>query len=355
MAPRVQTFAWRLLRKALPTGLRASRFSSHISKQCCRCDLEEDDMHLFFRCTFARASWFAHPWYLRSDLLTENHLSMQSVLHALLNMNHPYASISNIFNFLWCIWKSRNDCLFARKMPLPHQVHIAASALAEHNNYLQNSVHDGKQTDQLLTSHNISTLPQQGCTVRTDLLISGAKIYSDAAFNWSKIPGLVHGTTATGVGVFLCFLQDQAEVNVQIQASTQNTSTPLQAEALAFLLAAQIAHRLHINRPTFLTDCLSLAKAAAERSVLADSTPWSIRKYLAEFFSLTKDLQAQVFHISREINGIAHNVAHQVLRCSIEPDISCFASAHSHRTCPVVSLLSNINFQGYVLHAVRCY
>ena len=312
-------------------------------------------MHLFFRCTFARASWFAHPWYIRSDLLTENHLSMQSVILPLLNMNHPYASISNIFNFLWCIWKSRNDCLFARKMPLPHQVHIAASALAEHNNYLQNSVHDGKQTDQLLTSHNISTLPQQSCTVRTDLLISGAKIYSDAAFNCSKIPGLVHGTTATGVGVFLCFLQDQAEVNVQIQASTQNTSTPLQAEALAFLLAAQIAHRLHINRPTFLTDCLSLAKAAAKRSVLADSTPWSIRKYLAEFFSLTKDLQAQVFHISREINGIAHNVAHQVLRCSIEPDISCFASAHSHRTCPVVSLLSNINFQGYVLHAVRCY
>ena len=170
MVPRVQTFAWRLLRKALPTGLRASRFSSHISKQCCRCDLEEDDMHLFFCCAFARASWFAHPWYIRSDLLTENHLSMQSVIHVLLNMNHPYASISNIFNFLWCIWKSRNDCLFARKMPLPHQVYIAASALAKHNNYLQNSVHDGKQTDQLLTSHNIEIKEIKGSNQSTKRL-----------------------------------------------------------------------------------------------------------------------------------------------------------------------------------------
>lgn len=61
MAPRVQTFAWRLLRKALPTGLRAGRFSVHISKFYCRCGKDENDMHLFFLCDFARAAWFAHP------------------------------------------------------------------------------------------------------------------------------------------------------------------------------------------------------------------------------------------------------------------------------------------------------
>ena len=155
--------------------------------------------------------------------------------------------------------------------------------------------------------------------------------------------------------MFLSFSQDQAKVNVQIQASTQNTSSPLQAEALALLFAAQVARRLQISRPTFLTDCLSLAKAAAARSVLADSTPWTIRTSLAEFFSFTNDLQAQVYHISREINGISHNVAHQVLRSLPEPDTSCFASAHTNMLCPVVSLLSNFNFQGYVIHAVRCY
>ena len=131
MVPRVQTFAWRLLRKALPTGCRASRFSRHITKACCRCSQDEDEMHLFFICPFVRAAWFAHPWYLRTDLLTENHHSMQNIIYALLNMNHPYASIPNIFNLLWCIWKSRNDCLFARKCTFPHQVHLAALAMAE--------------------------------------------------------------------------------------------------------------------------------------------------------------------------------------------------------------------------------
>ena len=48
MIPRVQTFAWRLLRKALPTGLRAGRFSIHISELCCRCGQQENEIHLFF-------------------------------------------------------------------------------------------------------------------------------------------------------------------------------------------------------------------------------------------------------------------------------------------------------------------
>lgn len=60
MAPRVKTFAWRFLRHALPTGLRAGRFSSHISSTCSRCDSDKDEMHLFFLCNFARASWFGH-------------------------------------------------------------------------------------------------------------------------------------------------------------------------------------------------------------------------------------------------------------------------------------------------------
>ena len=61
MIPKVKTFAWRLLRKALPTGLRAGRFSVHISQLCSKCGKPEDEMHLFFLCDFARAAWFLNP------------------------------------------------------------------------------------------------------------------------------------------------------------------------------------------------------------------------------------------------------------------------------------------------------
>ena len=64
MAPRVQTFAWRLVCRALPTGKRASRFSSHIKKECSRCGGVEDELHLFFLCPFSKAAWFCHPWFI---------------------------------------------------------------------------------------------------------------------------------------------------------------------------------------------------------------------------------------------------------------------------------------------------
>ena len=112
---------------------------------------------------------------------------------------------------------------------------------------------------------------------------------------------------------FLNFLQDQKDTQVQIQASAPITQSSLQAEALALLLAAKVTRILKVDQPTFLTDCLSLVKAVVTRSTTDDSVPRTIRTSLVDFFRTTKDLHAQVYHISKEINGIAHNVAHQVL------------------------------------------
>ena len=111
LLPRVKTFAWRLLRKALPTGLRAGRFSIHISKNCCRCGQQEDEFHLFFLCNFSRAAWFSSPWFLQSDALIQGHSTMHSVLFDLLRMGHPHGSISSVLNF--CGVSERLEMIFS--------------------------------------------------------------------------------------------------------------------------------------------------------------------------------------------------------------------------------------------------
>ena len=42
-------------------------------------------------------------------------------------MNHSYAYLPNILNFIRCIWKARNDFRFDRKKHLPYQVQIVAA------------------------------------------------------------------------------------------------------------------------------------------------------------------------------------------------------------------------------------
>jgi hypothetical protein len=82
---------------------------------------------------------------------------------------------------------------------------------------------------------------------------------------------------------------------------------------------------------------------------------WDARHILADFFKTTNRSQAHVFHISRDINGVAHNCAHQVLRHDLsQPIYSCLCSAHASSPCPAISVLQNSVWQDFVIHAVLC-
>jgi len=67
--PRVKTFVWRFLRLALGIARGIRRIIWTIDENCSRCGRPEDDKHLFFDCSFARAVWFASPIGLRADAL----------------------------------------------------------------------------------------------------------------------------------------------------------------------------------------------------------------------------------------------------------------------------------------------
>jgi hypothetical protein len=126
MIPRVM---WRILRRAIHSGDRASRYTKHIEKHCSRCGLPEIDFYLFFLRPFAKAAWFRPPWYLRSETFVHNANSFASVLLSLLSSGHPEANLESIATFLWCLWKSRNDHLFGRKKSAPEQIAIHANSL----------------------------------------------------------------------------------------------------------------------------------------------------------------------------------------------------------------------------------
>ena len=128
MPPRVKTFSWRLIWRALATGLRASRFSNHIKKECARCGAPESDSHLFFHCSFARAVWFTSSLGLRTDFF-DNSCYPSEIIQQILSAPHTVASLHMIMSILWMIWKARNDFLFHKKSWSVKQVLFAASAL----------------------------------------------------------------------------------------------------------------------------------------------------------------------------------------------------------------------------------
>ena len=116
VAPRIHTFAWRLIRRALPTGKRVGKHSKKISTLYATCGIEEDDLRMFFKCPFARATWFARPWHIKTYLLVQTSDSLTTINSSLAKSHYPHATLSNIITFLWGLWKPRNDNLFQRKM-----------------------------------------------------------------------------------------------------------------------------------------------------------------------------------------------------------------------------------------------
>jgi ribonuclease HI len=313
--------------------------------------LEEDDNHLFFTCGFVKAAWFSYPWFIRTEMVIQNSSSLAQTLLNILNLPHPHATLQNVLTFMWCIWKSRNDYLFDRKKGEPYQININAQALR--NNLELASIQDTSttMTTKRTQINQHREQPPQGHTIATDFYITVPKIFSDAS---TKGKGSVLAGN-TGIGIFIQFEQEGIEYTIQIQATTGSANSVIEAEAKAMLLASYVAEVLKINTPTMMTDNALLAKAVAGGNVKSDCIHWSSRETLAKILTSTAKIQAKVYHVKRDINGVAHNCAHQVLRNTLRsPILSCASSAHATPLCPVISVLRNSEWQDFVLHDVYC-
>lgn len=356
MVPRIQTFAWRLLRRAIPTGMRAGKYSSHVSKNCPRCGGKEDDMHLFFTCPFAKAAWFSEPWYIRTEQLALNHTTIPAIIISLLNSNHPQASLINVMTYLWCIWKARNDVLFSRKTNTPLQVYQVMQAILKNQELALDTRNIDPQILPKQSSRNQRLHKQTNeDTGIQHITRNGCRVFTDAA--WTPAPdNTTVGATTTGIGIFVQLEEQQHQGNISIAATGVHVTSPLQAEALALLAAAQIATKVvTTGEITFFTDNQVLAKAADSRDLQNKPGHWEIRNYLAAFI-ITGHSQVQVIHIPRNFNSRAHRCATQVyhLNSNTRSKLSCCNPEHLGDHCPTLAKLGNIMIQQCKITNVTC-
>jgi hypothetical protein len=142
---------------------------------------------------------------------------------------------------------------------------------------------------------------------------------------------------------------------VLILAIKHGVPSPIQAEAHTLTLAGRLAAALRLQEPYFFSDCANLVKAAAAQGASNPAMLWEIRCQAIEFQEGTKSLQPRIFHVKREINGVAHNCAQQAKRSMrSKPTRSCRNSAHSNNSCPVLAACLMLESQGVVILDVQC-
>jgi ribonuclease HI len=343
MAPRVQTFAWRLLRKALPTGKRASKFSKHIQEKCSRCGAAEDEMHLFFLCPFSKAAWFSHPWYIKTEPLVADCMSIPDIIQKMLTSGHPHINLSNLYTYLWCLWKARNNMLFDRKLSRPTQVYLAANAIIQGTNLEKTT---SKGDHQLAQPDKHLQTPSPYPLEKDSDLFAGNAIFCDAS--WSS------ATEKAGIGVVIYMQANQHCQQVQVSALAPQAFSPLQAEAHAMHLAAKLAGLPHIQDTHFYTDSSVLASAVASTDIFAAPSHWEVRPLMAQIQLYPAFQRNRVAHIHRSRNVKAHHQARLAMKIqSTSLAIRCLSSGAGQ--CPGKTILSDVScVLPYTLLSVKC-
>jgi hypothetical protein len=154
----------------------------------------EDEMHMFFLCPFSKAAWFCSPWFIKTEILAATNPSIPDMIQSLLTSGHPQITLSSLYTFLWCLWKSRNDALFARKYYRPSQVYATANAI------IQGSKLDGATPAK---DHGVNCLQDHLLlpAIQSPYSFAGNTIFYDAA--WEMQPS--NTTKQAGIEVFIQF------------------------------------------------------------------------------------------------------------------------------------------------------
>lgn len=134
LPPLIKTFTWRLIRRALATAERVSRYASHRDKHCDICGQVENDYHLFFQCTLPSEVWSSFDPPMSTANLTAETDGIQIALQSFIPTSTPDRTFHKILFTFWYIWKARNDYHFNRKRWTAAQIHHAVAAHMDSHN-----------------------------------------------------------------------------------------------------------------------------------------------------------------------------------------------------------------------------
>ncbi|XP_039780859.1 uncharacterized protein LOC120648186, partial [Panicum virgatum] len=373
LPPYLKTFCWRLIRRALATGIRAGRHSTKISKDCCTCNSLEDDAHLFFHCTFARAVWFSAATPLCTSMLPNEQDGVQEIMSHILGQQADEEQICTILTTLWYIWRARNDKRFNNKTWTVWQVHHAvaaelALATEEHIDHEQPPLHinmrqgillsnaghevptqanDESQGVQHTHSHQLPLVPTPPLyRIGTPILLQGPRCYTDAA----TAPDLSQDQDRrAGLGVFIvynCY-------TTYIKARMQHCSSVLMAEAAALLLAANAFSELQVQEGTFLSDNQQLVTYFNTHDS-GQPPAWNIKHITQGFINKNRNCNHRIYKIARSLNSTAHILANQALHSpAMNVTFSCANQAHSG-SCPLRVALEAVNLESISILAASC-
>jgi hypothetical protein len=110
-----------------------------------------------------------------------------------------------------------------------------------------------------------------------------------------------------------------------------------------------------LQEPYFFTDNLNLEKAVQSNGGTNPAVLWEIRRQAVQFQEKLQPLHPKIMHISRTLNIIAHNCAHQAKTLPrVSPLCSCNNPAHRASSCPVTVAINKLSPSGTMFLSVQC-
>ncbi|OVA15951.1 Reverse transcriptase zinc-binding domain [Macleaya cordata] len=280
ISPRVLYFIWRVLNNAIAVRHNNNKFIPALIAECPLCHMHTETVdHLFVRCSFTQALWFASPL----GLILDKEDSCSTLLSSWLSTPDGYTAFHMAACLMWSLWKARNNLVFNNVQPnfqiiLKYAASIfndfsdQSSSLVDHSTELPNPSADAKW-------------------MRPPPLV--VKINVDASF---KFPQAACAAIA----------RDSAGKFISCSTQFLKASTPIEAEANAFLLGINLARNLHLPNCIIEGDSLSVV------NVLNNSTnpaPWRIRAIISDIRNMRLIISVSFVFTSRKANSVAHNLA----------------------------------------------